>query len=119
MVCLLPAASAAQQTGNTFDSRGVRIHYVDKGRGTPVVLIHGLTGSYARHWETPGAIEALEKAGFRVIAIDCRGHGQSGKPRNPSEYGLEMVEDVVRLLDHLRIEQAHVVGYSMGGAIRV
>lgn len=113
-----PAISPAQQSaGESFDSSGVQIHYVDKGRGVPVVLIHGFTGSYARHWEAPGVLDALEKAGYRVIAMDCRGHGQSGKPHDAGQYGLEMVRDVVRLLDHLKIARAHIVGYSMGGSI--
>lgn len=117
--CVLALASVAraQQSAASFDSNGVPIAYVDKGRGAPVVLIHGFTGSYARHFEAPGVIDALEKAGYRVIALDCRGHGQSGKPLEASQYGLEMVADVVRLLDHLKIPRAHVVGYSMGGAI--
>ena len=111
------AGTPGQDGGAFFDSDGVRIHYVDRGRGEPVVLLHGFTGSYARHWESPGVIAALTQAGYRVIAMDCRGHGQSGKPTGPGDYGLEMVSDVVRLLDHLDIERAHVAGYSMGGAI--
>jgi pimeloyl-ACP methyl ester carboxylesterase len=103
--------------GGSFSSHGVDIHYLERGRGEPVVLLHGFTGSASRHWESPGVMEALEKAGFRAIAMDCRGHGQSGKPQDASQYGLEMVADVVRLLDHLKIDRAHVVGYSMGGAI--
>jgi len=118
VLVVAPSASPAQQgTAESFDSNGVQIHYVDKGRGVPVVLLHGFTGSYARHWEAPGVMEALETAGYRVIAMDCRGHGQSGKPLDSSQYGLEMVRDVVRLLDRLHIERAHIVGYSMGGAI--
>jgi pimeloyl-ACP methyl ester carboxylesterase len=118
--CVFAAAvaSPAQQGGTkSFDSNGVQIHYVEKGPGVPVVLIHGFTGSYARHWEGPGIIDALANAGYRVIAMDCRGHGQSGKPHEPGQYGLEMVQDVVRLLDRLKIDRAHIVGYSMGGAI--
>ena len=111
------AGTPAQEGGRFFDSNGVRIHYADRGRGEPVVLIHGFTGSYARHWESPGVLAALTRAGYRVIAMDCRGHGQSGKPTGSGDYGLEMVRDVVRLLDHLGIERAHVAGYSMGGAI--
>ncbi len=72
---------------------------------------------YARHWESPGVIETLTRAGYRVIAMDCRGHGRSGKPRSATAYGMEMVRDVVRLLDHLSVDRVHVVGYSMGGAI--
>jgi len=54
---------------------------------------------------------------FRVIAMDCRGHGKSDKPHEPAAYGIEMVEDVCRLLDHLNIKKAHIVGYSSGGSI--
>jgi pimeloyl-ACP methyl ester carboxylesterase len=118
IACLLVAGPArAQQAAQSFDSNGVQIQYVDKGRGAPVVLLHGFTGSYARHWEAPGVIGALESAGYRVIAMDCRGHGQSGKPHDPGQYGPEMVQDVIRLLDHLHVDRAHVVGYSMGGWI--
>jgi len=114
---LVAGPAQAQQAAQSFDSNGVQIQYVDQGRGAPVVLLHGFTGSYARHWEAPGVIDALQTAGYRAIAMDCRGHGQSGKPHDPGQYGLEMVLDVVRLLDHLHIDRAHIVGYSMGGAI--
>jgi pimeloyl-ACP methyl ester carboxylesterase len=114
---LVAGPAQAQQAAQSFDSNGVQIQYVDQGRGAPVVLLHGFTGSYARHWEGPGVIGALESAGYRVIAMDCRGHGQSGKPHDASQYGLEMVQDVLRLLDHLHIDRAHIVGYSMGGGI--
>src|SRR5262245_49833058 len=116
-VLVVAPASAQQTSAQTFDSNGVQIQYVDRGRGAPVVLLHGFTGSSARHWEGPGVMAALEAAGYRVVAMDCRGHGQSGKPHETSQYGLEMVQDVLRLLDHLHIDRAHVVGYSMGGAI--
>ncbi len=112
-----PASWAQAPAPGSFDSGGVTIQYLDKGRGAPVVLLHGFTGSYARHWEAPGVIAALEGAGYRVIAMDCRGHGQSGKPHDATQYGLEMVQDVVRLLDHLHIDRTHLVGYSMGGEI--
>ena len=107
----------AQDAGQSFDSGGIQIHYTDRGQGEPVVLVHGFTASYVGNWEAPGIMEALGTAGYRVIAIDCRGHGESGKPHDPQQYGLEMASDVVRLLDHLNVDRAHVVGYSMGGLI--
>jgi pimeloyl-ACP methyl ester carboxylesterase len=64
----------------------------------------------------PGVFGKLSKH-YQVIAIDNRGHGTSGKPHEVDKYGREMVEDVVRLLDHLKIQKAHIVGYSMGGFI--
>src|SRR5262245_1062648 len=106
-----PASWAQTPAPSSFDSAGVNIQYLDTGTGVPVVLLHGFTGSYARHWEAPGVVAALQTAGYRVIAMDCRGHGQSGKPHEVSQYGLEMVQDVIRLLDRLHIERTHLVGY--------
>jgi pimeloyl-ACP methyl ester carboxylesterase len=117
ILALSPASLAQPTTALSFDSDGVEIQYADKGSGEPVVLIHGFTGSYARHIESPGLMDRLEKAGYRAIAIDCRGHGQSGKPHDDSAYGMQMVQDVIRLMDHVKIERAHLFGYSMGGAI--
>jgi pimeloyl-ACP methyl ester carboxylesterase len=99
-----------------FESKGVKIRYVDGGRGEPVVLIHGFSSTVENNWATPGVLAALAKD-FRVLALDCRGHGKSGKPHDPAAYGIEMVDDVARLLDHVNIRRAHIVGYSMGGAI--
>jgi pimeloyl-ACP methyl ester carboxylesterase len=102
--------------GHHFDSAGVRIHYTDEGRGAPVLLVHGFGMVANLEWRRPGLIVALSKE-YRVIALDARGHGRSGKPHDPNQYGVQMVEDLVRLMDHLNIEKAHVVGYSMGGFI--
>jgi pimeloyl-ACP methyl ester carboxylesterase len=99
-----------------FNSNGVTIHYTVTGSGEPVILIHGLTSSIFMNWQLPGTIRELSKH-YEVIALDNRGHGQSDKPTDPSDYGVNMVEDVVRLMDHLHIQKAHVVGYSLGGII--
>ena len=116
VLVLFPAKTVtlAQDRAGSFESNGVRIHYLDRGSGEPGVLIHGFAGSYEHDWEAPGVITAVGTAGYRVIAMDCRGHGRSDKPRNSSQYGLEMVNDVIRLLDHLRTPRVHAVGYSMG-----
>ena len=99
-----------------FDSAGVRIRYVDQGQGRPIVLIHGYTGNLERHWIAPGVFANLA-TDHRVIALDCRGHGRSGKPLEPAAYGIEMGQDVIRLLDHLQIPRAHIVGFSLGAII--
>ena len=99
-----------------FDSDGVQIHYLAQGKGEPVLLIHGFAANYQYQWIVPGIFQALAKDHL-VIAMDVRGHGKSGKPTDPDKYGTEMVEDAVRLLDHLKIKKAHVVGYSMGALI--
>jgi pimeloyl-ACP methyl ester carboxylesterase len=99
-----------------FDSNGVKIRYVERGKGEPVLLIHGFGASADLNWVLPGVVEGLAHD-YRVIAFDCRGHGKSGKPHDPKKYGKEMALDAVRLLDHLKIKKAHVVGYSMGALI--
>jgi pimeloyl-ACP methyl ester carboxylesterase len=100
----------------TFDSGGVKIACFIQGKGEPVVLIHGWLASADINWALPGVSDLLAKD-FQVIALDVRGHGLSDKPAKEDAYGPELVEDVVRLLDHLKIKKAHVVGYSMGGII--
>jgi hypothetical protein len=116
LALLFLVVGAASAAADEFDSKGVKIHYVVEGKGESVVLIHGLTSSAAMNWELPGTVRLLSPK-YQVIAFDCRGHGQSGKPTGEDQYGVEMVEDVTRLLDHLKIEKAHIVGYSMGGMI--
>jgi pimeloyl-ACP methyl ester carboxylesterase len=120
--CLLSSTFLSAQTPATappdqfFDSNGVRIRYIEQGQGTPIVLIHGYTGNLERHWMNPGVFAELAK-GYRVIALDARGHGKSDKPHDARAYGGEMGQDVVRLLDHLKIRRAHIIGYSMGAII--
>lgn len=100
----------------TFDAKDVKISYLVQGKGEPVVLIHGWLSSAAINWTLPGTTGLLAKD-HQVIALDVRGHGQSDKPTKEEAYGPELVEDIVRLLDHLKIKKAHIVGYSMGGII--
>lgn len=112
-----PAATAKSKSASQyFDSNGVKIHYIVEGEGEPVLLIHGFSASIPTQWGMPGIIRKLSE-NYKVIALDNRGHGMSDKPHDPALYGDEMVEDAVRLLDHLKIKKAHVAGYSMGGFI--
>lgn len=102
----------------TFDSDGVEIAYLDEGEGDPVLLIHGFASNVATNWIGPGWVKALTEAGFRVVAYDNRGHGHSGKLYDIRDYGAPlMAEDARRLLDHLRLARADVMGYSMGARI--
>ncbi len=101
-----------------FDSDGVTIAYIDEGAGDPILLIHGFASNSTVNWRNTNWIKTLNNKGFRVIAIDNRGHGQSQKLYDPEQYGARMMaEDVRRLLDHLRISQADIVGFSMGARI--
>ncbi len=102
----------------SFDSDGVRIAYIDEGEGEPILLIHGFASNVAANWRDARWVRALTEAGRRVIAYDNRGHGQSEKLYDPSLYGAPiMAEDARRLLDHLGIGHADVMGYSMGARI--
>lgn len=102
--------------GNVFDSQGVPLHYTSEGEGEPVVLLHGFAVNADLNWRLPGLTDRLAEQ-FRVVAVDLRGHGLSGKPHDPERYGMQMVHDVRRLLDHLGVERAHLVGYSLGGFV--
>jgi pimeloyl-ACP methyl ester carboxylesterase len=113
----LAAVAALEPVHGTFTaSDGVKIHYLEAGKGSPVVLIHGFSGSAEGNWFSNGVAEALAK-NHRVVAIDCRGHGKSEKPHDPARYGPRMAKDVLEMMDHLKIDKAHVHGYSMGGGI--
>jgi pimeloyl-ACP methyl ester carboxylesterase len=102
----------------SFDSDGVGIAYSDEGEGEPILLIHGFASNVAANWRDVGWIGALAASGRRVIALDNRGHGESEKLYDPSGYGApSMAEDARRLLDHLGIARADVMGYSMGARI--
>ncbi|MDH6268633.1 pimeloyl-ACP methyl ester carboxylesterase [Rhizobium sp. SG_E_25_P2] len=84
----------------------------------PVLLIHGFASSALVNWVHPGWVQTLLKAGRRVIALDNRGHGDSGKPHDPAAYHPAlMAGDSAALLDHLGIGKADVMGYSMGARI--
>lgn len=101
---------------DSFDSDGVKIAYVTAGKGDPVILVHGLYSSAAMNWEAPGIFDMLAKH-YYVVALDLRGHGNSDKPADAAAYGQPMADDILRLMDHLNIQKAQVVGYSLGGII--
>lgn len=94
------------------------LSYIDVGQGEPILLIHGFASSKSANWVHPGWVHTLTEAGHRVIAFDNRGHGESGKPHHPEHYTMpHMVGDALKVLDHLGIQKAHVMGYSMGARI--
>lgn len=84
----------------------------------PVLLHHGFIADGRTNWVLPGVVAALTAAGRRVVAIDARGHGRSGKPHDPALYGeSRMAGDVIALLDLLGITEVDLVGYSMGAIV--
>lgn len=103
---------------SSFHHGSVEIAYLDAGAGDPIVLVHGFGSTKEVNWVNPGWVDLLTKAGYRVIAMDNRGHGGSSKLYNPEDYDrADMAEDVRALMDHLKIERADVMGYSMGARI--
>jgi pimeloyl-ACP methyl ester carboxylesterase len=107
---------------STFTHDGLELAYFDEGdpNGAPVLLIHGFASTASVNWVYPGWLKTLGEAGYRVIAMDNRGHGASDKPHDPEAYRpWIMAGDSVALLDHLGIEQANLIGYSMGARISV
>jgi len=99
---------------------GIRIHYqVTDPKGLPqrtVVLVQGL-GLSSRFWfDLPARLAGDPEVGARVVSIDNRGTGRSDKPRGPYRMA-RLADDVVSVLDALRIESADVVGISLGGMI--
>jgi len=110
---LLGAPAAAQE--RYFDSGGARLRYLERGSGSAVVLVHGITGELERPWVENGLFDELART-HRVVAFDLRGHGKSDKPHDPAAYA-DIGLDVIALMDHLAIARAHLVGYSLGGII--
>jgi pimeloyl-ACP methyl ester carboxylesterase len=103
-----------------FDSNGVRIRYEVSGpdRGKPIVLVHGFASDYRLNWVGTRWQEMLTNAGFRVVGIDCRGHGQSDKPHDEAAYDVAlMAGDAIGVLDDLGVDVAAYLGYSMGARI--
>jgi len=104
----------------SFKNGDVEIAYLDEGEGEPIVLVHGFASTKEVNWVSTAWVTTLTRAGRRVIALDNRGHGASGKLYDPAAYhSAKMADDVRALMDHLKIERADIMGYSMGARITV
>src|SRR5580698_7066630 len=101
---------------------GVKLAFERLGSpdGPPVLLVHGFGSSREQNWKSTGWYGALGEAGYDVVAMDCRGHGQSDKPHDQAAYGhVRMAQDVIAVMDAAQLPAAHLVGYSMGGFIGI
>jgi pimeloyl-ACP methyl ester carboxylesterase len=97
---------------------GVKLAYERAGEGPAVMLVHGFGSSRSQNWKVTGWYSTLMEAGFSLLALDCRGHGESDKPRDPESYGhARMAEDVRQVMQAAGVERALLCGYSMGGFI--
>jgi pimeloyl-ACP methyl ester carboxylesterase len=113
LLCFATAPALAFED-QYLDANGVKIRYIDTGKGKAIVLLHG-GGSNLESWTSQGVVDNLAKD-FRVIAFDARGHGKSDSPRDPAAYGRQQALDVVRILDALKIQRAHIIGFSLGSS---
>jgi pimeloyl-ACP methyl ester carboxylesterase len=102
----------------SFHHGPIEIAFLDEGEGDPIILIHGFASNKETNWVSPAWVSTLTNAGCRVVALDNRGHGASSKLYDPADYhSALMADDVLALLDHLRIDRADIMGYSMGARI--
>lgn len=99
----------------SFHHGAVEIAYLDEGEGDPILLVHGFASTKNVNWVYPTWVSELKKNGRRVIAFDNRGHGESAKLYDSGAYEIAvMASDITALMDHLNIERADVMGYSLG-----
>lgn len=99
-----------------FTSNGVEIHYEIEGEGPELIMVHGFASSLEDNWRGAGWVRAL-KDDNKLILMDCRGHGKSGKPHDKAEYGQKMRDDIANLMVHLGLTKANFIGYSMGSGL--
>jgi pimeloyl-ACP methyl ester carboxylesterase len=108
-----PAPIATDRSGEK-EVNGIRIHYAIYGHGSPVIFLHGGLAN-ADYWG--GQVRAVA-ARHTVILMDSRGHGRSTRDSRPYGYDL-MADDVVALMDSLKIAKADIVGWSDGGILGI
>jgi pimeloyl-ACP methyl ester carboxylesterase len=109
------AQATGSATHRTVNANGIHLHFVEQGEGPLVVLCHGFPESWYswRH-----QLVALSAAGFRAVAVDMRGYGQSDRPEPIDQYTLlHLVGDMVGLLDVLGVQQAVIAGHDWGAGV--
>lgn len=99
-------------------SDGIRLAFERLGAGKPIMLVHGFGSSRGQNWKSTGWYGTLTDAGRQIVAMDCRGHGESDKPHDEALYGHDrMAEDVRTVMDAAGVGSCDLIGYSMGGFI--
>ncbi len=108
-------ADAERGADTSTAAPGIAPHFVVHGTGEPVVLVHGFSQTHTAWLQTPLFRDLVRD--YKIIAVDLRGHGDSAKPHEPEAYGSNLHSDLVELLDHLEIDTAHFVGFSLGANV--
>src|SRR4051794_32034550 len=99
----------------SFHHGDVEIAYLDEGVGDPIILVHGFASTKDVNWGYPSWVSELKKDERRVLAFDKPGHGQPSNLYDSEDYHIvTMASDVTALMDHLHIERADIMGYSLG-----
>ena len=102
----------------TLAINGLEIFFTDQGEGDALILVHGFAASSEENWAKAGWLSMLTRARRRVVALDLRGHGKSGKPHNPQDYSIAaMAEDVLALTEHLQLKKPDLIGFSLGARV--
>lgn len=100
---------------SSFD--GTKIYYEVRGKGKPVLLVHGFIVN-SNTWKKAVIYTAVLNRGYKVVLLDMRGNGKSGKPHDSAAYENDAeAKDIMQLMDLLKIKQYSVVGYSRGSII--
>lgn len=114
---ITPPAPPAQGVASV-DGVTIATYEFGNADARPVLLVHGFASSGLLNWRNSGWIRDLLRAGYRVIAIDQRGHGKSDKPHSPDAYTIDLlVTDVERVVDTFMLDEVDYVGYSLGARV--
>jgi pimeloyl-ACP methyl ester carboxylesterase len=112
---------ATYRTFATFDGTEIWFNVFGDQESTdpcPLILQHGFASDSRGNWPSALVADLVTKGGRQVITVDARGHGRSGKPHDPSQYGhVTMARDISAFVDHLGVSQFDLGGYSMGAHI--
>jgi pimeloyl-ACP methyl ester carboxylesterase len=114
------ARTTAPEPRKIVSSDDVEIATYEFGdsNGPPVVAVHGFASSALVNWAATGWTRDLTRAGFRVIALDQRGHGRSDKPLDPNAYSMEqLVLDLLAVMDTYMLDEVQYIGYSLGARV--
>lgn len=115
---MLPSNAPAPAFVRSSDGTAIATYDFGERDAPAVIAVHGFASNALGNWHAAGWTRDLTRAGFRVIAIDQRGHGSSEKPLDPAAYEMSvLVGDVLTVLDAYDIEQAAYLGYSLGSRV--